>query len=216
MADDQYKRSVTRALRANNLLLPFAPALLALPDYAAAMLACDVVALTGARVEHGVMQNSAMVFATTMALQGYNSDMALHICNTLYNTTPGFSPNSCMLMSKQQLIEEFGLPVGQVLADALADPDRQPVLHAMLFRDRGFGVSLVQRRTEEVVFKAPFTMSNSNEAPFTARLPWEVRERKLLPAGDAQYVFHQVTEGGVLEALSVVPVLTGEPTQWPE
>jgi hypothetical protein len=209
MADEAYERSLVRAIKANGLLRPFARAFAALPDYTSALIACDVVALTGARVDRVGYQNHCSLFATTLALRGYGLEMSRQLREQLIGREPEFSAANCMLMSKQQLLDEYGSALGVVLADTLSDPQSQPILHALLFGEQRYGSRVVQRQAEEVMLETKFILpldDSDHNGVVPSSLDWRLRQQRKLLASDAQFMFEQVTEGRSLELLSIVPV----------
>lgn len=201
MSDDPYHRSLLRAVRTNGLLRPFVRVLSTLPHAATGLVASDVMALTGARVEEHYSRNDVFLFASTLVLRGYGLDMAQSIVQQLYQKYPTFSPESCMLMPRGMLLDEFGSALGTVLADTLTDPKEQPVLHALLFDNRVGHLQVAERRAGSMIFEAALDgreireIQSKGVPAYNSAVTWGIRDQQPLRTDEALYTYEQVTDG---------------------
>lgn len=206
-ARPMYQRSLIRAVQVHGGIKPFVSLLADAVEDFEMLFPCTVRALVSFNAEEDLKSFDTRLSALLLVARGYNVATSVTLVEHLRASFPDFNPDIVRLMSRDQLEREFGGVNAQLLVDTLCHPDTQPVLHELLFNqpDRAL-LKAVTRPHAEVVFRArvlreQFERSNDGSHP-TVR--WKLDRVEDVSLTRAQHVFHQVTEGGVLEAQTVL------------
>lgn len=203
---DGFQRSVLRVVREHGGLREIAPLLAKLPEALAARFPLDVVALLGAHVEVAYDANRTSVAVSTLAVRGYDFATSRAIHKKFTEDFPDFRPEVAMLSPREVLVETYGTITGELLATMLVDPDSQPILHTLMFRDIRGQVYMVERQCMTALFATNvpsarlargltsiFDTNGTRRTPVAAT--WELRESSVLSRPAAESHYYHATDG---------------------
>lgn len=195
-----YARSLQGAFRQHGGLRDFGKIFAELPQQVQAMYPLDVVAITNAQVIAPADKDETVFVASTLTLQGYDAEMSQALYSSLLKDHPNFSIEKAMLMPKDMMVETYGVMYGQMLIDTLLDTASQPVLYALLAERIGHRAIAVERTCLGVVFVSRAdtlalrrTNRSYRQLESSDITPWQIRDSKVIPPGEADAIFYQLT-----------------------